>query len=115
MGHEDVTLDGVLVPKGSMVLVPIEAVHRSPLNWDDPTEFQPERFLKGQPVQGSHCPFGMITSRRVCPGYRLAPFELRVTLAVFALRGLRVSKPPDAAPPLIRANGAFQLCLDNYL
>lgn len=112
---EDLHLDGERLPRGSVVLVPIHAVHRSPLNWENPEEFLPERFLHSAPVPGSHVPFGMISSRRVCPGYRLAPFELRVALATFALRGLRVSRDAAASSPVIRANGAFQLCLENYL
>merc|ERR1719215_2582379 len=97
--HEDIDIDGMVLPKGSTVFIPIPAVHHSPLNWESPSKFQPERFLNRAPVPGSHVPFGMITSRRVCPGYRLAPFELKVTLATFALRGLRVSRPAGVQQP----------------
>merc|ERR1712113_732000 len=110
---EDLELDGILLPTGSVVTVPIYAVHRSPLNWAAPDEFRPERFMNGPVPPGAHVPFGVMTSRRVCPGFKLAPFELRTALATFALRGLRVSKKPDVPAPDIRANGAFQLCLKN--
>jgi len=109
---EDLDLEGERISKGAMIFVPVEAVHRSPLNWDDPEEFRPERFLNRQPEHGSYVPFG--GGRRICPGYKLAPFELRVSLAVFALRGLRVTRESEDSKPMIRANGAFQLCLDNY-
>jgi len=108
----DLDLDGTKIPQGTMVFVPTVAVHRSKLNWDDPDEFRPERFLQ-RPEEGSFVPFG--AGRRVCPGYRLAPFELRVCLATFALRGLKVMRQPDDPKPVIRANGAFQLCLKNHL
>jgi len=113
--QDNIVLDDVVLPRGSIVFVPIEAVHHSPLNWDEPLEFRPERFLDSRPVPGSHIPFGLLTSRRVCPGYSLAPFELKVVIATFALRGLRVSKPAGTPEPDIRANGAFQLCLENFL
>jgi len=113
--QEDLVLDGQRLPKGTIVVVPIHAVHRSPLNWEAPDEFRPERLLDTTVVPGSQIPFGSMSSRRVCPGYRLAPFELRVALATFALRGLRVSRDAGTPLPEIRANGAFQLCLKNYL
>jgi cytochrome P450 len=111
--QEDIKLDEVSMPKGTLVFIPTVAVHRSRLNWEDPDEFRPERFYDKQVEHGSFVPFG--GGRRVCPGYKLSPFELRVSLAILALRGLRVSRQTGDAPPKIRANGAFQLCLNNYL
>jgi len=111
--QDDVNLDGVNMPRGSLMFIPTVAVHRSPLNWDDPNKFDPERFLQRQPAQGSHVPFG--SGRRICPGYKLATFELRVVVAIFALRRLRVAREPTDPHPVIRANGAFQLCLQNVL
>lgn len=110
--QDHLDLDGTRICKGAMVFVPTVAVHRSTLNWDSPDEFRPERFLQ-KAAEGAFVPFGL--GRRVCPGYRLAPFELRVTLATFALRGLRVTRRPNDPQPVIRANGAFQLCLQNHL
>ena len=40
---QDVEIDGVLVPKGSIVNVPVYALHHDPKYWPDPAEFRPER------------------------------------------------------------------------
>lgn len=109
----ELDLDGTKLPVGSPVFVPIVAVHRSPLNWDDPDEFRPERFYNTKVAEGAHVPLG--AGRRICPGHKLAPFELKVTLATLAHRGLHVERRPEDPQPTVRANGAFQLCLDNKL
>ncbi|TXG70747.1 hypothetical protein EZV62_005682 [Acer yangbiense] len=64
------------IPKGSKVLLNVWAMQRDPDAWENPMEFQPERFLrdagKGD-FQGnnySFLPFG--SGRRVCPGIPLA-------------------------------------------
>lgn len=113
--QQDAEFDGVTVKKGQLVFIPIRAVHRSPLNWDAPDEFRPERFLNKEAVPGSYIPFGSWASRRICPGFKLAHFELKACLAVFALRGIRLHRQLGDSEPCIRANGAFMLCLDNHL
>jgi len=114
--QQDTDFDGVTVKKGQFVWIPILAVHRSSLNWDSPNEFRPERFLNGESAApGSYIPFGSWASRRICPGFKLAHFELKACIAVFALRGLRLCRLPGDPAPCIRANGAFMLCLDNHL
>ena len=70
------TISEYTIPKGSRVLLNIWAMQRDPKAWENPMEFQPERFLrdagKGD-FQGnnySFLPFG--SGRRVCPGIPLA-------------------------------------------
>merc|ERR1712083_336083 len=100
--EEDIDLDGIVMCKGQVIFIPVVAVHRSPVNWVAPNEFRPERFLdEDSGLRGAHIPFG--AGRRVCPGYRLAPFELRVALATFALRGMHVSREASDPLPNIRA------------
>lgn len=111
----DVVIDGIHFAKGTLIFAPIWAVHRSPLNWDKPDEFQPDRFLGKSPQPGSFIPFGVERSRRVCPGFKLAPFELRVVLATVMLRGMHFSKGPSSPAPTITANGMFMLCVNNFL
>ena len=41
---QDVEMDGVFVPKGSVVMVPLYALHHDPQYWPEPMEFRPERY-----------------------------------------------------------------------
>jgi len=40
----DVTVNGVFIPKGMMVIIPIFALHMDPEVWPDPTKFDPDRY-----------------------------------------------------------------------
>ena len=40
---QDVEIDGVLVPKGSVMIIPVYALHHDPQYWPEPAEFCPER------------------------------------------------------------------------
>jgi len=44
VASHDITIKGVLIPKGMMVFVPVYALHMDPEVWPDPTEFKPERY-----------------------------------------------------------------------
>ena len=41
---EDVEIDGVFFPKGSVVMIPVYALHHNPQYWPEPAEFRPERY-----------------------------------------------------------------------
>jgi len=40
---DNITIKGVFIPKGMMVIVPVFALHMDPEVWPDPTKFRPER------------------------------------------------------------------------
>uniref|UniRef100_A0A0D3C6F1 Uncharacterized protein n=1 Tax=Brassica oleracea var. oleracea TaxID=109376 RepID=A0A0D3C6F1_BRAOL len=70
----DVEIFGYIVPKNAQVLVNVWAIRRDPDVWENPAQFEPERFLgKETDVKGKDyelTPFG--AGRRICPGLPLA-------------------------------------------
>lgn len=74
----DVELCGYQIPKGTVLLMNIYAMHHDPKYWQDPDEFRPERFLheEGHFVipNASYLPFSL--GKRVCLGQSLVKREL---------------------------------------
>ncbi|KAL1764808.1 cytochrome P450 3A31, partial [Sigmodon hispidus] len=78
---QDVQIDGVFIPKGSVVMVPVYALHQDPQYWPEPEEFRPERFSKEN--KGSinpyvYLPFG--NGPRNCIGMRFALMNMKLAL-----------------------------------
>ncbi|BFG31488.1 hypothetical protein CerSpe_177620 [Prunus speciosa] len=67
---ETCTVGGYTIPKGSRILVNLWAIHRDPSIWENPLEFDPERFLNSKwDYSGNdfnYFPFG--SGRRICAG-----------------------------------------------
>lgn len=68
------------VKKGDTVMLPIYALHRNELLWDDPDAFRPERFKNPKEIDRfAYLPFG--NGPRVCIG---AQFSLQEAVIVLA-------------------------------
>ncbi|KDP25502.1 hypothetical protein JCGZ_20658 [Jatropha curcas] len=71
------------IPKNSQVLVNFWAIGRDPTNWENPSVFNPERFLdlnldfKGNDF--GFIPFG--SGRRICPGLPMAAKQVPLIIA----------------------------------
>ncbi|OVA03213.1 Cytochrome P450 [Macleaya cordata] len=79
---KDTEFMGYWIPKDTQVFVNAWALGRDPSTWDDPSSFEPERFLgsnidyRGQNFE--FLPFG--AGRRICPGLPLAHKMLHFVL-----------------------------------
>ncbi|KAK6146338.1 hypothetical protein DH2020_020207 [Rehmannia glutinosa] len=79
------TLGGYTIPKNTRVFLNVWSIQRDPSIWDNPTEFNPERFLiddKKLDFRGNHfhyLPFG--SGRRICAGMPLAVRTVTYLLA----------------------------------
>ncbi|KAL5728115.1 hypothetical protein ACHQM5_001237 [Ranunculus cassubicifolius] len=82
-------IGGYIVEKGTRVFINVWAIHRDPTIWNNPSEFDPERFLTGKwDYSGSnfsYFPFG--SGRRICAGIAMADrmfmYELATLLHSF--------------------------------
>lgn len=52
MCKKDVEVNGVFIPKGTLVMVPSFVLHRDSALWPEPEEFRPERYQA--PGKGTH-------------------------------------------------------------
>ena len=74
------TLCGRDIRPGDTVIVPIYALHRNTLLWDDPDAFRPERFEDRKSVaRYAYLPFG--DGPRICIGASFALQEAVIILA----------------------------------
>jgi cytochrome P450 len=80
---QDIELDGIHVPAGTIGLIPIYAIHRHRSSWEDPDRFDPTRFAPDRPKPGrfQFLPFG--AGPRVCIGAAFAMIEATIMIATF--------------------------------
>jgi cytochrome P450 len=79
---EDVDLGGLRLRAPTLIVIPIYAVHRHHLTWDDPDRFDPDRFLPELEAKYSRTqfiPFG--GGPRICIGSAFAMIEATALLA----------------------------------
>ncbi|MBX7433385.1 cytochrome P450 [Mycobacterium sp. Y57] len=76
--NRDVVVNDVFLPRGSMIFLYINGIHRRADLYDAPDEFRPERFLGTTPDPAHWLPFGGGINR--CLGGNMAMFEARVLL-----------------------------------
>jgi cytochrome P450 len=96
----DVTLGGVPITRGTVVVAPPWTLHRDARWHPEPLTFRPERWTpayEGALPVGSYLPFGL--GPRKCIGTRFATVEAVILLAGIA-RAFDWSSVDDALPPL---------------
>uniref|UniRef100_A0A8D1C455 Cytochrome P450 2J2 n=1 Tax=Sus scrofa TaxID=9823 RepID=A0A8D1C455_PIG len=89
----DTTLAGYHLPKGTMVLINLTALHKDPAEWATPDTFNPEHFLENGKFKKREAFLPFSIGKRACLGEQLARTELFVfftsLLQKFSFR------PPD--------------------
>lgn len=84
---EDIQVDDTIIPKGSVMMIPMWVVHRNPKIYQDPLKFDPERFeadwRKNYPKY-AFFPFG--GGPHICVGSHLAMLEGHLMLPMMAQR-----------------------------
>src|SRR6056297_505696 len=81
----DDTLCGREIRRGDTVIIPIYALHRHHLLWDDPDAFRPDRFADRKAVERyAYLPFG--DGPRICIGASFAIQEAVIILATLLAR-----------------------------
>ncbi|XP_071379180.1 cytochrome P450 3A30-like [Centroberyx affinis] len=76
-----VEINGITIPKDTVVMIPVYAMHRDPDLWPDPEEFKPDRFSKEnkQSIDPyTYLPFGV--GPRNCIGMRFALVMVKLAL-----------------------------------
>ncbi|KAJ9083618.1 hypothetical protein DSO57_1032874 [Entomophthora muscae] len=72
------------IPQGTEVTVPFYSIHRSPLLWDEPDKFIPERWLDCSPLKRKidpRCFIPFSIGPRACAGKELAKVEMLLACA----------------------------------
>ncbi|XP_037090365.1 methyl farnesoate epoxidase-like [Pollicipes pollicipes] len=97
VGHcavRDADLAGYTIPKGTVLMMHLNAVHMDAAYWGDPHVFRPERFLQpdGSVRRDERLiPFGV--GRRICLGETLARMEMFVLFTCLLQRFSFVAAP----------------------
>ncbi|WP_284360933.1 cytochrome P450 [Candidatus Phycosocius spiralis] len=99
----DTTILGMPVPKNTIILMPIYAMHRHSKQWDRPDVFDPDRFAPdlGLERQRYHyMPFG--AGHRICIGLGFALNEAVAVLATLMREVQLDHNPAHKIRPLVR-------------
>jgi cytochrome P450 len=102
---EDDTINGVMIPKGAILIPSIWWFTRDPAVYHDPEVFEPERFLKPRnEPSATNVIFGF--GRRICPGKVLADSSLYLTFAQ-SLAAFDIQKAVDESGHIIQPKHTF--------
>nr|KAF6381619.1 cytochrome P450 family 2 subfamily J member 2 [Pipistrellus kuhlii] len=87
------TMAGYHLPKGTMIMTNLTALHRDPEEWATPDTFNPEHFLENGQFKKREAFLPFSIGKRVCLGEQLARAELFIFFT--SLLQKFTFKPPD--------------------
>ncbi|GAA5814314.1 hypothetical protein MFLAVUS_007808 [Mucor flavus] len=96
LATEDMFLSGTFIPKGSRLTINIYDLHHSDKVWENPAEFDPDRFSQEEENNSAWAPFG--GGARQCIGMNFSLNEQRVMIAMI-LRKYTLSLPENSIDP----------------
>uniref|UniRef100_A0A8C9F918 Uncharacterized protein n=1 Tax=Pavo cristatus TaxID=9049 RepID=A0A8C9F918_PAVCR len=102
-----VEFNGVTIPKGMVVMIPVYVLHHDPVYWPKPEEFRPERFSKENRENidpYTYLPFG--AGPRNCIGMRFALLVIKVAVVVL-LQNFSFKPCKDTPIPLVLDTKGF--------
>lgn len=112
----DITVDDVLIPANSLVIISPWLVHRNPKAWESPSKFMPDRFASGAPQLG-YIPFG--AGARLCIGKEMARLEGAKILAHIAthwnVEAIHTSPVPIDASVTLRPEAGMPIRISRLL
>ncbi|KAK4405800.1 7-deoxyloganic acid hydroxylase [Sesamum angolense] len=102
--EEETSVGDLVLPKGSMVMMPVLLLHRDPKIWGhDAMEFRPDRFadgvLKAANGHSAFLPFGW--GVRTCIGANLASYEAKSFITLFLRNFSFELSPTYAHAPMV--------------
>lgn len=104
----DIAVDGLSIPRGSVVLFDYPSFHRTGFAQAD--RFDPDRWARPSTSEANHVPFG-VPQNRACPARGLAPVAMRAVafevLARFEVRSsaAHTRSMPNRGPALLVRHG----------
>ncbi|MGW5313860.1 cytochrome P450 [Nocardia thailandica] len=93
----DTEINGIAIPRGATVIVPILLIHESEHHYDDPMAFRPERFLDQRPSTSTWLTFGAGAHR--CLGAQFALAEARILFRTVLAQRRIATTPGHLEPP----------------
>ncbi|XP_061187622.1 cytochrome P450 3A24-like [Saccostrea echinata] len=113
---QDTEVNGLKVPKGMKIAIPIWILHHSDKLWKNPEKFDPERFTpenkaKLNPYQ--FMPFGY--GPRICIGKRLALTEIKVAMTKILREFEFTTCSKTNVPPKFRNGASLVQPVDMWL
>lgn len=78
------TICGYEIPAGARIIISPFVLHHLPHLWENPEEFNPDRFLKENPARYSYIPFGM--GPHICIAHTFSFLKLKLILSMIVQR-----------------------------